>query len=201
MCGMTSDPWPMRSGQLVLRYATEADIERILAIRNDPATNEWTLVTSNEPDRFRAQWLGVRENDRDFSCVAELDRQVVAMGFVEIKDGLGQPGMPLATEAEIGYMVDPAFAGRGIATDVARGLLTACFDHLELRRVTAGLYSDNVASMRVLEKAGMRREQHGIEDGWHVTRGWIDGYTYALLAREWRTAQESPGGTSSVTSP
>lgn len=182
-----NEPWPMRSGQLVLRYATEADIDRILAIRNDPATNDWTLVTSNEPDKFRAQWLGAADNDRDYSCVGELDGQVVAMGFVEIKDGLGQPGMPLGTEAEIGYMVDPAFAGRGIATDLARGLLVACFEHLGLRRVTAGLYADNIASMRVLEKAGLRREQHGIEDGWHATRGWIDGYTYALLAREWNS--------------
>ena len=36
-----------------------------------------------------------------------------------------------------------------------------------------------------LEKVGMRREQHGINDSWHAELGWIDGYQYALLDREW----------------
>jgi hypothetical protein len=34
----------------------------------------------------------------------------------------------------------------------------------------------------------MRREQHGVEDSWHEELGWIDGYTYGLLASEWRTS-------------
>ena len=33
----------------------------------------------------------------------------------------------------------------------------------------------------------MRREQHGVRDGWHADLGSIDGYTYAILADEWRT--------------
>lgn len=81
--------------------------------------------------------------------------------------------------------MDPRYADRGHATSVARGLLVAAFDHLGLRRVTAGCFADNLASVRVLEKAGMRREQHGIKDSWHAELGWIDGYTYAMLAREW----------------
>jgi RimJ/RimL family protein N-acetyltransferase len=42
----------------------------------------------------------------------------------------------------------------------------------------------------VLEKAGMRREQHGVEDSWHAELGWVDGYQYAMLAREWRALHE-----------
>ncbi|MGB7818641.1 MAG: GNAT family N-acetyltransferase [Ornithinibacter sp.] len=67
------------------------------------------------------------------------------------------------------------------------GVLTAAFDHLGLRRATAGCNADNPASVRVLEKNGMRREQHGIEDSWHADLGWVDGYRYAILAREWHT--------------
>lgn len=83
------------------------------------------------------------------------------------------------------------FAGRGIATELARGLLAAAFDRLGLRRVSAGCNADNPASVRVLEKAGMRREQHGVEDSWHAELGWVDGYQYALLNREWQ-AQPAP---------
>jgi hypothetical protein len=31
----------------------------------------------------------------------------------------------------------------------------------------------------------MRREQHGLRDSWHAELGWLDGYTYALLADDW----------------
>jgi RimJ/RimL family protein N-acetyltransferase len=37
-----------------------------------------------------------------------------------------------------------------------------------------------------MEKLGMRREQHGVKDSFHTELGWVDGYTYALLAEEWR---------------
>ncbi len=30
----------------------------------------------------------------------------------------------------------------------------------------------------------MRREQHGIRDSWHAELGWVDGFTYAVLADE-----------------
>jgi RimJ/RimL family protein N-acetyltransferase len=59
--------------------------------------------------------------------------------------------------------------------------------------VRAGCYADNLASVRVLEKAGMRREQHGIEDSWHAELGWVDGYEYGILAREWQAQQEAAG--------
>lgn len=181
----------MNAGSLVLREAEDADIERLLSFRNDPAANRFMLRTRVEPELFRQQWHPVPGSDTDFSCVAELAGSVVAMGFLEVADGMGQPGMPRRTEGTIGYLVDPAFAGRGIATDLARGLLAAAFDRLGLRRVTAGCNADNHASVRVLEKAGMRREQHGIEDSWHSELGWVDGYQYALLDREWRLRSAS----------
>jgi RimJ/RimL family protein N-acetyltransferase len=179
----------MRVGSLLLREAVAADIEQLLSFRNDPVVNRFMLRTSVDPDRFRQEWLAIPGSDSDFSCVVEVDGSVVAMGFLEIVDGVGQPGMPRRTEGLIGYIVDPDFAGRGVASDLACGLLAAAFDDLGLRRVTAGCNADNPASARVLEKAGMRREQHGLEDSWHAELGWVDGYQYAILAREWRAAR------------
>ena len=188
---MTPTPWPVRVGPLLLREAGTADVEQLLTFRNDPAVNRWMLRTTVDPETFRTEWLAVPESPTDFSCVAELGSAVVAMGFLEVVDGVGQPGMPTGTEGLIGYIVDPRFAGRGVATDLARGLLAAAFGNLGLRRVTAGCNADNLASARVLEKAGMRRERHGVEDSWHAELGWVDGYEYALLAREWRAQQDA----------
>lgn len=176
----------MQAGPLQLREADAADIEHLLTFRNDPAVNRFMLRTHVDPDVFRRDWLAVPSSDTDFSCVAVLDGTVVALGYLELVDGMGQPGMPQRTQGVIGYIVHPDFAGRGVASALARGLLAAAFDVLGLRRVTASCNADNHASARVLEKAGMRREQHGIEDSWHAELGWVDGYQYAMLAREWQ---------------
>ena len=183
----------MRVGSLLLREAAADDVEHLLTFRNDPAVNRFMMRTRVDPQAFREEWLSIPTSDTDFSCVAEVDGAVAAMGFLEVVDGMGQPGMPEGTEGLIGYIVDPRFAGKGVASDLARGLLAAAFGHLGLRRVTAGCNADNPASVRVLEKAGMRREQHGVEDSWHAELGWVDGYTYALLDREWRALQEGSG--------
>jgi hypothetical protein len=84
----------MRVGSLLLRDPTPDDIEVLLAFRNDEAANRFMLRTSVEPDVFRQEWLSVPNSDSDFSCVAELDDDVVAMGFLDVVDGLGQPGCP-----------------------------------------------------------------------------------------------------------
>ena len=39
----------------------------------------------------------------------------------------------------------------------------------------------------------MRREDHSVKDAWHGELGWVDGYTYAILAVEWRS--EATGDT------
>ena len=191
---VTSSPWPTRVGSLCLREAGAPDIDQMLSFRNQPAVNRFMMHTSAVPETFRRDWLAVPTSDSDFSCVAELDGAVAALGFLEVVDGSGQPGMPGRTEGLIGYIVDPGFAGRGVASHLARGLLAAAFDHLGLRRVTAGCFADNRASVRVLEKVGMRREQHGVQDSWHADLGWVDGYSYAILAREWWAQQDGSRG-------
>ncbi len=90
-------------------------------------------------------------------------------------------------EAELGWVLDPAYAGRGYATEAVQGLLRLCFEELGLRRVTAGCFADNVASWRLMERVGMRRELHTVRESLHRTKGWLDGFGYALLADEWRS--------------
>ncbi|WP_040156955.1 GNAT family N-acetyltransferase [Mobilicoccus massiliensis] len=180
-----SHPWPKTVDDVLLRDPTEADIDVIAGFRNLPAVNRWTLLTHEAPDDLRRRWVGVASSDTDFSCVAEVDGELAGIGFLEIGNGMGQPGMPPATEAGIGYIVRPGFEGRGVGTAIARGLVEAALVDLGLHRVTAGCFADNHASVRILEKAGLLREQHGRADSWHDELGWIDGYTYGALRDDW----------------
>ncbi len=159
-------------------------MEALLAFRNDRDVNRFMRRTSVDADILRREWLAVPHSQTDFSCVAERDGTVVAVGFLDVVDGTGQPGMPVRTEAVIGYIVDPAFWRQCVASDLVVGLLDAAFGPLGLR-VTAGCTAGNVESVRALEKAGMRREMHGVADFWHAELGWVDGYVYAMLAAEW----------------
>ncbi|WP_019143717.1 GNAT family N-acetyltransferase [Aeromicrobium massiliense] len=182
---MTTSPWPRRVGDLLLRDAVEADLDRMLELRNDPVVNRYTVRTQVPADELRREWLAVPTNESEYSCLVELEGSIVAMGFLDVEDGSGQPGAPTGTDASIGYLVDPAHAGRGIATALARELLAVAFEHLGLRRVTAVCFAENPASARVLQKIGMRREAHLVQDCWRADGGWSDSLQFALLRSEW----------------
>ncbi len=175
----------MQLDGLLFREAVESDIVALQSFRNDPGVNHFMVRTHVDPDDLRREWLAVPGNPTDYSCVVERNGEVVAMGFLDIVDGSGQPGHPTSTDGLIGYIVDPRVAGQGIGTATARALLRAAFEGLGLRRVTAAANADNGASVRVLERAGMRRERLALKALWHRELGWLDEVEYALLGDEW----------------
>jgi RimJ/RimL family protein N-acetyltransferase len=91
-------------------------------------------------------------------------------------------------QAELGWVLHPDHAGHGYATEAVRGLVRLCFEDLGLRRVTASCFADNVASWRLMERLGMRRETYTVRESLHRSGDWLDGMGYALLAEEWTPA-------------
>ncbi|MDG4809498.1 GNAT family N-acetyltransferase [Micromonospora sp. WMMD1120] len=176
----------LRTARLELRPVRSEDVDRILEYRNLPEVTRWLLRTTVEPASFRAAWQRAAEDPNDHSVAVTLDGVVIGTVSLDVVDGMGQPGMPARTEAELGYIFDPAYGGHGYATEAVTAMVAHGFDRLDIRRITAGCFADNLASVRILEKVGMRREQHGVGDSWHAELGWVDGYTYALLAAQWR---------------
>ena len=55
-----------------------------------------------------------------------------------------------------------------------------------MRRVVAGAFADNPASVRIMEKIGMRIEGRGVRASLHRDLGWVDHVQAAILADEWR---------------
>jgi RimJ/RimL family protein N-acetyltransferase len=60
--------------------------------------------------------------------------------------------------AEIGYWLAEPFRGRGIVTNAVRALVPLAFERTDIVRIQAGIFSNNAASMRVLERCGFTRE-------------------------------------------
>jgi RimJ/RimL family protein N-acetyltransferase len=175
--------------RLLLRPVRDEDVDRILEYRNLPEVTRWLLRTEVDPPSLRSAWQRAAANPDDHSRAVVLDGVVIGTVSLELVDGMGQPGMPPRTEAELGYLFDPAYGGHGYASEAVAAVVAYAFDALGVRRITAGCFADNLASVRVLEKVGMRREQHGVGDSWHAEHGWVDGCTYALLADTWRAVQ------------
>jgi len=87
----------------------------------------------------------------------------------------------------VGFVVHPSHQGKGYATEATRPLLRLAFEDIGLHRVTGHLDPRNEASARVLEKLGMRREAHFVENEF-IKDEWQSEYVYAVLDREWREA-------------
>ena len=58
---------------------------------------------------------------------------------------------------EIGYSIVPAYRGLGFAAEATRALIRDALARPGIRKITAECLDDNAASLRVLEKLGMRR--------------------------------------------
>lgn len=92
---------------------------------------------------------------------------------------------------EVGYVVNPAYAGHGYATEAARAVVDAAFTHLDLHRVVARIDARNPASGAVLRHLGMRQEAVLVENEW-FKGGWSTEIDFAVLAREWREHHGHP---------
>ncbi len=92
---------------------------------------------------------------------------------------------PAGGDGDIGYVLARDAWGQGFATEAARALIAFGFDRLALHRIWATCDVDNVASARVLEKLGMRREGH-LRQSVRRRGEWRDCYLYAILEPEWR---------------
>lgn len=64
----------------------------------------------------------------------------------------------VAQTASLGYWAGEKFAGKGYTTAAVRAVVRYAFDDLDLHRVEAACQPDNIASHRVLEKAGFTHE-------------------------------------------
>ena len=95
---------------------------------------------------------------------------------------------------EIGYTFAAAHQRQGYAQEAMRAILAYAFGTLELHRIMAVADCRNEPSIRLLERLGMRREGHFLQNAWYKGE-WCDEYLYAQLRAEWEQAQGQIGNT------
>jgi ribosomal-protein-alanine N-acetyltransferase len=93
-------------------------------------------------------------------------------------------------EADLGYVLHPAYWGKGYATEAAARLLEFGFEELELHRIYATAAPENSASLRVLARLGMTMEGR-LRQNLLIRGGYRDSVLLAILRDEWRHAKRS----------
>ncbi|MEP7179822.1 MAG: GNAT family protein [Pseudonocardiales bacterium] len=87
----------------------------------------------------------------------------------------------------VGYWVDAAVAGRGIVPTAVALTIDHCFAGVGLHRVEVDIRPENTASLRVVEKLGLRREGY-YERFLDIDGAWRDHIAFAVTVEELRGA-------------
>lgn len=188
-----TDAWPVRSERLQIRPMTAPDIDVMWKWRRLPDVNRWLGLAPDTIEAFRERYLDPERLASMYivELLPENGESPVPIGDVMIRLGDAWAQLEVAdeakgVEAELGWVLDPGFTGRGYATEAIRAVIDVCFGPLGLRRVHAGCFADNEPSWRLMERLGMRREEFSRKTALHRSGEWLDGMNYGILAEEWQ---------------
>lgn len=96
---------------------------------------------------------------------------------------------------ELGYVFHTAYQGHGYATEAAEALISRVFEEENAHKVIAQCNPKNMASWKLLERLGLRREGH-LKENIYFEKDpegkplWIDTYEYGILASEWAAKKQ-----------
>ena len=85
--------------------------------------------------------------------------------------------------AYIGYWIDKELAGRGIMPAAVAMACDFCLDVMRLHRIEINIRPENTASLRVVEKIGLRKEGERPKF-LHIDGEWRDHVTYVVVSGE-----------------
>ncbi len=151
--------------RLILRRIERRDIDDIFDYASNPETSKYLLwYPHNTKFDTKVYFNAVDKRYKlgkfyDWAVVDKTSGKMIGTcGFTSIT--------PEDEKAEIGYVINPSYKGRGIATEAVKRVLRFGFDELLLERIEARYIIGNDASLRVMQKCGMRFEgtqRHGVK--------------------------------------
>jgi len=149
------EPLVLRTPGVLLRPWQQEDAVGLALYANNPR------VSACMRDAFPSPYT--IEDARRFIAMAAGPSPGLLLAIVVQDEAVGGIGIRLLDDvyrgtAEIGYWLAEPFWGKGVVTEAVRALVPVAFESTGARRIQAGIFSDNPASMRVLEKSGFVRE-------------------------------------------
>jgi RimJ/RimL family protein N-acetyltransferase len=141
--------------RLFLREFVADDAPAFLRLATDPLVTRYTgdggMVTldqAREVLRTRPLADYQKHGFGRWACVLKSDGEIIGFAGLKYLDDLN--------EVDVGYRLLPSYWGFGLATEAARAAIAHGFDRLRLARIIGLVVPENVASVRVLEKCGLK---------------------------------------------
>ena len=184
----------LETERLVLRQFTGDDIDNLFELDSDPEVMHFINGGRPTPrDEIENDvlpgFLGYYERYAGYGFWAAVERSTGRfIGWFHFRPAEGAP----AHEVELGYRLCRSAWHKGYATEGSRALIDNGFAELGVQRVVAFTMVVNVASRRVMEKAGLRFVRVFHQPWPDYIEGEEEGdVEYALLRSEWEQATRS----------
>ncbi len=172
-------PTELITNRVSLRLITEVDYQNIHHLLSFPEVDRYNTLgipaTIAETIKINEPFVLANRSGEKYTFGAFLKESDTFIGLICIN-----PNRPSYKSAELWFKYLPTVWGKGIGTEVLNCILDFCFDELKFHRVEAGCAIDNIGSLKVMEKAGMKREGHRRQT-LPLKSGWSDNYEYAIL--------------------
>jgi RimJ/RimL family protein N-acetyltransferase len=175
----------LKTERLILRRLILNDAAAMYQYRSDPQVGRyqsWHPANEQEVEAF------IRKIDRTAFNAVDTWFQL-GICLKPTHELIGDIGIhflpPENMQVEIGFTINPIYQHKGYATEAVNRLLHHLFTGLRKHRVIASVDPENAASIRLLERIGMRKEAHFHQSLWNG-RDWVDDIIYALTEDDWR---------------
>jgi RimJ/RimL family protein N-acetyltransferase len=179
----TSSLLPIATERLILRKYRYTDIPDIVAYSSHPSIAEevnWKPTRTSVKKYIKKQECVYPEDDPKWLDLAmELKAEHIVMGTI----GIGIISRD-HRQGIVGWGVGIDYRCQGYATEAACAIITFGFTHMHLHKIIARSDALNVASWKLMEKIGMKREAHFRHHRFQKGE-WRDKFEYAILKEEW----------------
>jgi RimJ/RimL family protein N-acetyltransferase len=180
-------PFPIETARLWLRPFQDEDLSDLYAFHSCPEVARYLYW---HPRSLAETKEVLARKQTQVSWTQEGSTLALAVVLPERNRVIGEVSLVWTSQehqqGEIGFVFHPDYQGQGYASEAARALLTLGFEHLELHRIYGRCDARNVASYRLMERLGLRREAHFVHN--EIFKGeWGDELVYAILQEEWRS--------------
>lgn len=183
--------YPIETARLRLRPFTRGDVDAVFAYRQSEDVARYLFDEAMSRESC-AEAVQARVGQVGFD--KEGDKIFLAVERIDSPEMIGEVSLILrdldARQAELGYILHPDAHGSGYATEASRALLRLGFEMAGMHRIFARCDARNVASARVMERLGMRREAH-FREHVLVKGAWGEELIYAMLEDEWRNRPQN----------
>lgn len=148
----------IKTNRTVLRRFQMGDLDDMAKVLGSPDVMRFSLkgpYSKKESEEF-INWCLEQYDNKGFGLYAivynEIKRVIGYCGYsFQIIDGI--------EEVEIGYRLHPEYWNLGLATEVSKSIQDYGFDKLGFDRMISIIESENIASIKVAIKNGMKKEK------------------------------------------